>query len=99
MLTGSGQADTLLGLGGQDKLNGMAGDDLVDGGLDGDTLSGGSGSGIDTVNYAGYREAVTVRLDGGVSPAVPLARATSWAPMWRTSLGEPVATGCSGAIC
>ncbi|MFM1990693.1 MAG: hypothetical protein RJA99_3650, partial [Pseudomonadota bacterium] len=59
-LTGSIQADTLIGGAGGNLILGGGGDDSIDGGSGADTLDGGAG--LDTVSYATAGAAVTVDL-------------------------------------
>ena len=64
VLTGDGQANSLIGLGGNDILRGFAGDDYLSGGDGKDILDGGSGMG----DWADYSDVLTrsvlVELNG-----------------------------------
>ena len=62
ILTGDGDANTLMGGAGSDRLNGGGGADTLEGGPGGDTMDGGEGE--DTASYANASAAVTVDLSG-----------------------------------
>ncbi|WP_311268944.1 M10 family metallopeptidase [Sphingobium sp. WCS2017Hpa-17] len=68
-LTGSGEANRLIGNAGNDTISGQDGDDVLQGGAGDDRLSGGNGNDTldggadnDTVTYAGIATGVTVSL-------------------------------------
>ena len=83
-VTGTEQADTLIGDGGANVLSGLGGNDTISGGGGNDTLLPGTGadpsldggSGTDLLSYQGLGSAVVVDLSSAIDPVVGVENVT-----------------------
>ena len=73
-VTGTVNADILLGLNGADTLKGLAGDDTLIGGAGNDSLEGGDG--LDTADYSTAGALVTVDLTAGTATGTAIGTDT-----------------------